>query len=144
MYTNLSTFLRFKCHRHSASHRCFWWIKLPQQIASFLFLKHHDVLYSFRIRSKLFCMASQALCVLALGYFFDLISCSLHPIIPEAPTLSFISETYQIHPHCRAQALAVPSAWKTPIPIWNDGLFLLINFQQNFHLFKRPFPSHPT
>lgn len=58
--------------------------------------------------------------------FFDSFLLFSPYIIFEAPLLSSIPETHQVHSHCRAQALAIPSAWKTQIPMFNDRLFFSI------------------
>lgn len=144
MYTNLSTFLQLNCHQHKASHRCLQWIKTPKQNASLLLLKHHGAFYSLRMKSKFLYMASKVLCVLGPDYFSDLIfCCSLHSLFLHCHFLLFLRQ-HQTHPHCGTQALAVPSAWITPIPRLNDWLLLPINFKLHSHLLKGSLPNHPA
>lgn len=65
--------LHLNCHYNNVSQRCLQWIKSPKQIAWLFFIKHHGVFCTFRIKSKVFYMASQALYILATD-IFDTIS----------------------------------------------------------------------
>lgn len=99
VHTNLSAFVHFNCHQHNASHRWCQQMKLPiQDCISPLFKKHHDVLHSFRIKSRFLYMASEALCILPQTLFSPNLLLPL-PVIPEATPLSFIPQTHQTHAH---------------------------------------------